>query len=123
MEIWEQNGVKNRKFERYVPDNNVRVFNSITDKPIGSVVNISMGGFLLITESPSIPEGAVFQLTLRCRNDEKSISDVSLGATCLWHARGNSRDNNWNGFQIIDISEDQEAALKNYINTLETISP
>ena len=110
--------MKKRTHERYTPKDTLQVVNSLNNESIGTVANISLGGFLLITDNASIPEGAVYQLSIRGGDTEGSSAGIDLGATCLWQAEANTPGSTWAGFQIIDISDQNERRLQDYIASL-----
>jgi len=106
-----------RKHERYTPVSIVRAINSLDNTFMGSVVNISQGGFLLSSHSIIIPEGAIYQFQLA----EESLGvSINAGATCLWQTEASAVDSHWAGFQIIDISPEDEKSLKSYISDLSS---
>lgn len=106
-----------RQHKRYTPGSLMQALNVLDDALLGNIVNISQGGFMLASHGSTIPEGAIYQLRLQ---EEQAAMDISLGATCLWQTEANATDSHWSGFQIIDISAEDEARLISYIAGLES---
>ena len=109
-----------RKQERYVPATLIEAVNTVTDTPLGTLANISLGGFLLTSQIDEIPEGAIYQFKLQECNEPVSMEPIHLGAVCLWHSDASSPGSYWSGFQILDISPEQEQLLKSYIASLHS---
>jgi len=105
-----------RQYKRYTPGSLMQAVNALDDHLLGTVMNISQGGFMLASHGSIIPEGAIYQLRLQ---EEQTAMDINLGATCLWQTEANATDSHWAGFQIIDISAEDEAVLISYIAGLE----
>lgn len=108
-----------RKQERYIPATLIEAVNTITDAPLGTLANISLGGFLL-TSQVEIPEGAIYQFRLHECNEPGTMEPIQLGAVCLWHSEASSPGSYWSGFQILDISSQDEQLLKSYIESLRS---
>lgn len=110
--------MKKRVHERYTPKGTVRVINILTNDSIGAIANISLGGFLLIAEDVTIPEGAVYQLRIVSGDEGTPDYEINVGATCLWQTDASTAGSIWAGFQIIDISDGDEIKLQDYIASL-----
>ncbi|OQX47350.1 MAG: hypothetical protein B0D85_01620 [Candidatus Sedimenticola endophacoides] len=77
---------------------------------IGSLANISGGGFMLVTDQ-DLPLNALYQLRLHLPDNLSGGRDLNLGAESLWCNPGENTGSRcqWYGFHIIDISnEDAE---------------
>lgn len=92
----------------------VQVRDRIGNTSLGSIANLSRTGFMLVSDR-LIEAESVFQLELISSNQNEIIL---LGAVCLWNADTSSENLYWNGFQIIDISVQTEAALEQLISSL-----
>lgn len=104
-----------RQHQRHTPKALLSAVNALDDTLLGNIVNISQGGFMLASHNTIIPEGAIYQLKLQ---ESQSTANIHLGATCLWQTEANAADAHWAGFQIIDISAEDEASLISYISDL-----
>lgn len=97
---------KRRKYRTDV-EQRIEVLNSITNKLLGKVVNISEDGFMLISHDAAgeIKENCLYQLKFILAKDVDGVSDISLGAECLWLNETGAGEQLWCGFQVIDISD------------------
>ena len=72
-----------RRIERHQLPYFLRVFNSITDKPIGFLGNVSEDGLMLISQLP-LMIGADFDLRLKIPASDGCQQVIDLRACCLW---------------------------------------
>ncbi|WP_137819879.1 PilZ domain-containing protein [Pseudomonas sp. 2FG] len=71
-----------RRIERHQLPYYLKVFNRITDKPMGYLGNVSLDGLLLISQLPMLV-GARFEMCLKIPGqDGQRLIDFS--ATCQW---------------------------------------
>ncbi len=72
-----------RRIERHQLPYFLRVFNSVTDKPIGFLGNVSADGLMLISQLPMMI-GADFDLRLKIPASDGCMQVIDLRASCLW---------------------------------------
>jgi hypothetical protein len=72
-----------RRIERHQLPYFLRVFNSITDKPIGFLGNVCEDGLMLISQLPMMI-GADFELRLKIPASDGCQQVIDLSACCLW---------------------------------------
>ncbi|MGE8188924.1 PilZ domain-containing protein [Pseudomonas sp. NPDC086278] len=72
-----------RRIERHQLPYFLKVFNSITDKPIGFLGNVSADGLMLISQLPMMV-GVDFDLRLKIPASDGSLQVIDLTACCLW---------------------------------------
>lgn len=72
-----------RRIERHQLPYFLRVFNSVTDKPLGYIGNVSEDGLMLISHLPMMV-GAVFDLCLKIPAIDGPAQVIDLRARCLW---------------------------------------
>jgi hypothetical protein len=72
-----------RRIERHQLPYYLRVFNSVTDKPIGFLGNVSGDGLMLISQLPMMV-GADFQLRLKVPACDGSQQVIDFSACCVW---------------------------------------
>lgn len=72
-----------RRIQRHQLPYFLRVFNSVTDKPVGFLGNVSADGLMLISQLPMMV-GVDFQLRLKIPLDGNSQRVIDLNACCLW---------------------------------------
>ena len=73
----------NRRIERHQLPYFLKVFNSITDKPIGYLGNASADGLMLISQIPIMTD-ADFSLRLKVPDSEGALQVIDLQARCQW---------------------------------------
>ena len=103
-----------RKLPRKRAPGRVTVYDRTTDTAIGHVVNMSIGGMLLISDTP-IPADRVFQLRIALPKPVAGVDAVDFGAESLWESPAMDENNFWTGLQIIDISESDSRILETLI--------
>lgn len=72
-----------RRIERHQLPYFLRVFNSVTDKPIGFLGNVSEDGLMLISPLP-MWVGVDFRLRLKIPCGDGCQQIIDLTACCLW---------------------------------------
>ena len=85
--------------------------NQLDGSPIGQVVNLSMGGMLIIGTKIMAAE-TLYQIELTATTPDGDTQNVNAGVMILWSAAAESPDTVWAGVQIIDISEEEKARLE-----------
>ncbi|MBK5415977.1 PilZ domain-containing protein [Pseudomonas sp. TH31] len=72
-----------RRIERHQLPYFLKVFNSVTDKPIGFLGNVSEDGLMLISQLPMMV-GADFDLRLKIPGSDGCQQVIDVRAYCLW---------------------------------------
>ena len=72
-----------RRIERHQLPYFLRVFNSVTDKPIGFLGNVSADGLMLISQLPMMI-GVDFQLRLKIPASDGCQQIIDFTACCVW---------------------------------------
>jgi hypothetical protein len=72
-----------RRIERHQLPYYLTVFNRITDKPMGSIGNVSLDGLLLISQLP-ILLNARFDMRLKIPGRTGHLHFIDFHATCQW---------------------------------------
>jgi hypothetical protein len=104
-----------RSVSRVEARNEIEVVNASSGEPLGRLVNISSGGFMLLGNSVIEPN-QLFQLRLVFSQPVNGCEAVKCGAESLWNNSASQASYHWTGFQIIDISDEHIAVLKEFIN-------
>jgi hypothetical protein len=102
-----------RQHRRHPAELQVDVFDQHSGRLLGRLADLSMDGFMLFGNSPHSVD-SVLECRLVCahmNNGINGISAITLGADCLWSRPGADGQHGWAGFHIIDLAEDQAAAL------------
>ena len=92
-----------RKHPRKQTRKRLEVFDVNTDQRIGNLVDISMGGIMLISNR-LVEVNSVYQLSLRIPEDYDGEKDINFGGEVLWTETTHDIQQHWVGFEIIDIS-------------------
>ena len=72
-----------RRIERHLLPYYLKVFNRITDKPMGSIGNISLDGLMLISPYPMLT-AARFEMRIKIPRTDGGIRKIDFSATCQW---------------------------------------
>ncbi|WP_095078577.1 pilus assembly protein PilZ [Pseudomonas sp. Irchel s3h17] len=72
-----------RRIERHQLPCFLKVFNCVTDKPMGSIGSVCEDGLMLISQLPMMV-GAVFDLRLKIPASDGVVQAIDLRACCLW---------------------------------------
>ncbi|WP_375740035.1 PilZ domain-containing protein [Pseudomonas boanensis] len=72
-----------RRIERHQLPYYLKVFNRITDKPMGYIGNVSMDGLMLISQLPMLVGGR-FEMRLKIPGQDGQLHFIDFCATCQW---------------------------------------
>ncbi|TBN38243.1 PilZ domain-containing protein [Pseudomonas sp. BGI-2] len=75
--------ITDRRIERHQLPYFLKVFNSVTDKPIGFLGNVSADGLMLISQLPMMV-GVDFDLRLKIPARDGCQLVIDLTVCCLW---------------------------------------
>jgi len=106
--------VEQRRLPRKIADEVLEVSDQFTGAIVGRVVNITVEGFMLLSEEP-IKTGSVFQLDMLLPRLVKGHSKISFGAESLWSSESSDDKTYWTGFHIIDISDEDTLIIDQMI--------
>lgn len=106
----ERAALEKRRKNRAEVDQNIAVINAVNGCALGQVVNISSDGFMIIGRG-EIKESCLYQLNFVFAQPVGSVAELTLGAECLWLNETDAGEQFWAGFQVIDISESDNAIL------------
>ncbi|MGB4074198.1 PilZ domain-containing protein [Pseudomonas sp.] len=99
-----------RLHSRHHAELQLEVFELHSGQRLGRVVDLSADGFMLFSDTPLTADELV-----ECRLVSEQVIDgvceITLGADCLWSRPAADGEHCWAGFHIIDLAEDQAAAL------------
>ena len=106
-----------RAHERFSPQSTIHVIDKLSGNAMGVLINISEAGFMMLSEGNCPEGGDIHQVQLI--DHDSGDPNISVGATCLWNDEANARHSYWSGFQIIDISPEDQVRLDDYIELLK----
>ncbi|MHC5351780.1 PilZ domain-containing protein [Metapseudomonas furukawaii] len=100
-----------RQRNRHATELQMEVFDVHSGQCLGRIVDLSMDGFMLLSELP-LEADSVWECRLVPLTWVEGLEEIRLGADCLWTRTGEDTRKRWAGFHIIDIAEDQAIALE-----------
>lgn len=89
-----------RRIERHQLPYYLKVFNRITDKPMGYIGNLSLDGLMLISQLPMLVN-ARFDMRLKVPSHEGQIRCIDFYATCQWSREDVTPGNFDSGFALV----------------------
>ncbi len=85
----------------------LRVFDGLSSKVLGHVVNISSKGIMLLSDN-AIPENEEYRLRMRLPSEVSEGGEIVFSATSRWCKLDRNPDFYVAGFQIHDLSADEK---------------
>lgn len=89
-----------RRIERHQLPYYLKVFNRITDKPMGYLGNVSLEGLMLISQLPMLV-GARFDMRLKIPGHDGQQHFIDFYATCQWSREDVNPGNFDSGFALV----------------------
>lgn len=99
-----------RQNSRHTPELNMELYDLHSGKRLGRIVDLSAEGLMLFSDAP-LEVDSVWECRLVLDEPVDSIGEIRLGADCLWSRPGANGQHGWSGLHIIDLADDQAAAL------------
>jgi len=107
------NDSRKQRPARRRPDHAVAVTDQMTGACAGHVGNLSATGMMLISEQPIVEDGIYqFAFTMPLESGPRTIE---VGAHEQWSAPGTVRGQQWVGLHFIDLSAEDERALRQWL--------
>ncbi|MDF1643073.1 MAG: PilZ domain-containing protein [Pseudomonadales bacterium] len=104
----------NRTNDRKTTDSKIVVVDLDSGENIGSLLNISISGLMLLSQSP-IELDKLYRLEIRLTSKINGKSVLQVGADALWNNALSGDQYFWTGFQIIDISENDLTIIRQFL--------
>ncbi|WP_136807942.1 PilZ domain-containing protein [Desulfosediminicola flagellatus] len=122
----EQGAVKDRKDMRGVERRHLvfylRVFDGMSSKVIGHIVDISSKGLMLISDNP-VPVNENYRLRMRLPSEIGDKDEILIDATSRWCKPDENPDFFITGFQIFNLTSDIEKYILCLINDFSFNDP
>lgn len=99
-----------RLYNRHNTGLQLEVFELHSGQRLGRVVDLSDDGFMLFSDTLLTADELV-ECRLVSEQMVDGICEITLAADCLWSRPGANEQHCWAGFHIIDLADDQAAAL------------
>jgi len=106
-----------RRLQRYQVTDVIEVIDVFAERPLGRLVDISLGGLMLSSDRP-IPLSQIFQIAIAVPSLSEGIGRLLLGVESLWSRQSADRRQVWTGFQLISVSDEDRAALEYLLDAL-----
>ena len=100
-----------RLHDRHSTALDLEVFELHSHRRLGRVVDLSADGFMLFSDTPLAVDELV-ECRLVSEQVIAGVGEIQLVADCLWSRPGADGQHCWAGFHIIDLGEEQAAALE-----------
>ncbi|MWV17618.1 PilZ domain-containing protein [Pseudomonas sp. L-22-4S-12] len=89
-----------RHIERHQLPYYLKVFNRITDKPMGYIGNVSLDGLMLISQLPMLVN-ARFDMRLKIPGRDGQVHHIDFCATCQWSREDVTPGSYDSGFSLV----------------------
>lgn len=103
-----------RRRQRRSPVNTVEVIDSMTDRVIGQLGNVSESGMLLLVNT-SLVEDALYQVRFNLNGSASHQGLVEVGVHLLWQEHASATGRAWAGFRFINLPEPGRQTLRDWL--------
>lgn len=103
-----------RRQPRRAVVNAVEVINTMTDRVMGQLGNVSETGMLLLTNTPLIDD-ALYQVRFNLSGSGRQQGVVEVGVHLLWQDGAGSAGKTWAGFRFINLPEPWRQNLREWL--------
>lgn len=100
-----------RKLDRCRVGDILEVFDIHSERQVGRVVDISVEGLMIYSQSP-IDVNRIFQFLIPLPMDLDGCREIRLGVESLWSREGDGDGQYWTGFHVICISDQDRACIE-----------
>ncbi len=111
-----------RQVERWRLVFYLRVFDGMSSRVIGHVVDISSRGIMLISDNP-VPVNENYRLRMHLPSEIADRDEILLNATSRWCKQDVNPDFYISGFQLYDLTPDVEKYILCLITDFSFIEP
>jgi c-di-GMP-binding flagellar brake protein YcgR len=99
----------------------VMVVDTMSERIIGRLGNLSESGMLLVANAPLV-EDALYQLRFEIADPTGRAVAIDVGAHLIWVGSANTPGQSWAGLRFLTIDEGQLSALRQWITRPEARS-
>jgi hypothetical protein len=103
-----------RRARRRKAERGIEVHDTMTERVVGHLSDLSESGLLLIAHQPMASD-ALYQFRFRIPDTRGGQVAVEVGAHELWSDPAAAPGQVWTGFRFIDISQSDLAAVRNWV--------
>ena len=105
-----------RRAKRRKANETIEVIDSMTEQSVGQLSNLSATGMLLVLSQRPTSD-ALYQLSLRLPGAYADGRVIELGAHELWSDDAAASGQTWSGFRFIDMSPEDAAHIRNWVES------
>ena len=103
-DVQDSHQVETRRKRRYAPTQTIQVIDAFTGNELGSLVNITCEGMMLVS-AERIEPNRIYQINLQLPETIKDTNSIDVVIDCLWSKHSGSQEVYWAGCAIIDSDE------------------
>ena len=103
-----------RRARRRKVERGIEVHDTMTERVVGHLSDLSESGLLLIAHQPMCSD-ALYQFRFRIPDPRGGEVTVEVGAHELWSDPAAAPGQVWTGFRFIDISQPDLAAVRDWV--------
>ncbi len=104
-----------RRAPRRAPSHQVPVLDTMTERTIGHISNLSESGMLLIASEP-VTDDALYQLRFNLPGRHGEGLAVNVGTHMLWSSSANTPGQTWAGLRFLTIDKTALAAVREWVD-------
>lgn len=109
--------MERRRHPRHTTQLQLELFERHTGERLGRLADLSLDGFMLFSENP-LEADQVVECRLQSAEPVAGVDSIVFAADCLWSRPGADGRHCWAGYHIIDMADDQAAALERLLERL-----
>ncbi len=113
---------EHRRYKRRTVPQAVEVVDTMTERVVGRIGNLSAGGMMLIGTIP-FTEEALYQLRFTLPDGRGRLRPIQVGAQMLWSDSGSGSGQIWTGFRFITILTRDAGFLRIWADATEVGDP
>ncbi len=106
--------IEARRAQRRDVHEAITVVDTMTEKTVGRVGNMSESGMLLVVNT-ALHEDALYQLRFDLIDPVGRATPVEVGAHLLWIGSANTPGQSWAGLRFLTVGDGHLAALRSWI--------
>ena len=103
-----------RRKPRRSPAGTVEVIDTMTDRVVGQLGNVSETGMLLLANTPLV-EDALYQMRFVLSGASQQRGTVEVGVHLLWQEHASAAGKAWAGFRFINLPEPGRQHLRDWL--------
>lgn len=114
-ELTDSGGSDARRRPRRSVTDTVEVIDSMSDRVIGQLGNVSETGMLLLASAPLVDD-ALYQVRFNLSGMGPQRGRVEVGVHLLWQEHASATGKSWAGFRFINLPEPGRQHLRDWLS-------